>query len=195
MKQVALNSNSADYSQLSDEELLAEASGSDGGERISVLISRYKSLVLSMARRYSDCADYGELVSDGLDAVVNAVNKYSADKGSFAAFVKVCIGNRMMNTVNAAVRRGSRLTDDSELSNVADFRPSPEEMYIIREELTTLSAEMNRILTELERRCLDGVVLGYSYDEIAKRLGIENKAVDNAVARARAKLRALFPDF
>lgn len=190
MKQVA-----TDYSQLSDEELLADASAADGSERLSVIISRYKSLVLSMARRYSASADYGELVSDGLDAVVNAVNRYSADKGSFAAFVKVCVSNRMMNTVNAAVRRESRLTDDSELVNVADTRPSPEEMYIIKEELTTLNTQMNRILTELERRCLDGVVLGYSYDEIAQKLGIENKAVDNAVARARAKLRAVFPDF
>ncbi|MGN0649987.1 MAG: sigma-70 family RNA polymerase sigma factor [Oscillospiraceae bacterium] len=189
------NSNCTDYSQLSDEELLADYSAAGGSERLSVIISRYKSLVLSMARRYSSSADYGELVSDGLDALVNAVNKYSADKGSFAAFVKVCVGNRMINTVDAAIRRESRLTDDSELINLADNRPSPEELTILKEELTTLNTEMNRILTELERRCLDGVVLGYSYDEIAKKLGIENKAVDNAVARARAKLRAMFPDF
>lgn len=192
---MALNSNFADYSQLTDEELLAEDSVADSGERVSVIISRYKSLVLSLARKYSSCADYGELVSDGLDALCNAVNKYSAEKGTFAAFVKVCVNNRMMNTVDAASRRDSRLTDESELSNVADSRPTPEELCIIKEELTSLSAAMNRILTEMERRCLDGVVLGYSYDEIAQKLGIEGKAVDNAVARARAKLRAVFPDF
>lgn len=192
---VKLVSVSTDYSRFSDEELLADSSAEDIKEKISEIISRYKSLVLSMAKHYSSSADYSELVSDGMDALLGAVSRYSAEKGCFAAFVKVCINNRMINTVNAAARREGRLTDENELANVADNRPSPEEMYIIKESISMLNTQMNRILTDLERKCLDGVVLGYSYDEIAKKLGTDGKAVDNAVTRARSKLRKVFPDF
>ena len=52
-------------------------------------------------------------------------------------------------------------------------------------------------MLELSNGCICCSLSGSFVDgiaEIAERLGTEKKAVDNAVARARAKLRAVFPE-
>ncbi len=184
-----------DYSMLSDEQLADGGISADSSERVAELLSRYNNLVFAMARKYSDNADYEELVSDGLDALLNAISHYDAQRGSFAGFAAVCISNRMKNTADRAMRRAARLAEESELDAIKDTSPSPEELVLIKESTDEMSTRMKDLLTPLEHRCLDGVILGRSYTDIAERLGIDRKAVDNAVSRARAKLKAVFPDY
>jgi len=183
----------ADYSSMSDEQLAHAGLTADGES--AELISRYSALVFSTAAKYSAGADYEELVSDGMEALLNAISRFDESKGSFSAFASVCITNRMKNTVDRAVRRAARLDSDAELETLTDTAPTPEELVILRESTNEMSVQMRHLLSPLEKRCLDGVILGLSYSEISERLGIEKKSVDNAVARARAKLRAVFPDF
>lgn len=185
----------SDYSMFSDEQLAQESDLSGGSERIAELISRYSGLVFAAARRYSSVADYEELVSDGLDALLNAISCYDGTRGSFAAFASVCISNRMKNTAEKAVRRSSKLADEGEVDLLQDTVPSPEEIVIMKENASEMSLRMREVLTPMELRCLQGVILGHSYGEIAERIGVGRKAVDNAVARARAKLRSVFPDY
>ena len=51
---------------------------------------------------------------------------------------------------------------------------------------------MERQLTERERGVLTAYMTGMSYAEIAQSLEITEKAVDNAMQRARRKLRKEF---
>lgn len=183
----------ADYGSMSDEELLSGAA--DDSERVTELISRYTGVVFAQARRYSAGADYEELVSDGLDALLNAVSAFEPSRGSFAAFAGMCVSNRMKNTLDRTSRRRARLADEDSLEGVQDSAPTPEERVIIRESTAEMNSLIRSRLTDMERRCLEGVIMGYSYAEIAERTGFEKKSVDNAVARARAKLKPFFRDF
>lgn len=178
---------------MSDEQLAYAGLTADGES--AELISRYSALVFSTAAKYAASADYEELVSDGMEALLNAISHFDQSKGSFSAFASVCITNRMKNTVDRAVRRASRLDSDADLETLTDTSPTPEELVILRESTNEMSVQMRLLLTPLEKRCLDGVILGLSYSEISQRLDIEKKSVDNAVARARAKLKAVFSDF
>ncbi len=185
----------ADLSLMTDEQLASVGFSADGSKKIAELISRYSSMVFSTAAQFSTSADYEELVSDGMDALLNAISHYDPQKGSFSAFAGVCVSNRMKNTADKAARRAAKLVSESELETLTAPEPTPEEMVIIKENTSEMSEQMKQLLTPLERRCLDGVILGHSYTEIAEKLEVEKKTVDNAVARARAKLRAVFPDF
>lgn len=185
----------ADLSLMTDEQLASVGFSADGSKKIAELISRYSSMVFSMAAQFSASADYEELVSDGMDALLNAISHYEPQKGSFSVFAGVCVSNRMKNTADKAARRSAKLASEAELETLTAPEPTPEEMVIIKENTSEMSEQMKLLLTPLERRCLDGVILGHGYAEIAEKLGVEKKTVDNAVARARSKLRAVFPDF
>lgn len=182
----------ADFSHMSDEQLASCASSTEGGEAVAEIVSRYTGLVLALAGKYSSSADYEELVSDGLDALLAALPKYSPEKGSFSAFASVCVSNRMKNTVQRASRRNERLSElDDE--DIPDSAPTPEELVISRESADEMTERMKTLLSPLELSCIEGVILGMPYSEIAERLSVSAKSVDNAVTRARAKLKLVFP--
>ena len=160
------------------------------------LISANMNIVFSCAKKYSGSADYDELVSDGMEGLLRAVQNYDSAKGGFAAFAAVCIKNRMRNTVKRAMRRNAAMSDNSpeEMEAIADPAPTPEEIVIARENRSSLLEVLHNELTELELRCLEGAALGFTYDEIAERVGSDRKSVDNELCRARNKLRRFYMD-
>ena len=184
----------SDYSAMSDKELLQNDPPDSGN--IAELISRYMKTVLSYAKKYSGFADYEELVSDGMEGLLSAVRGYDEEKGEFSAFAKVCIENRLRNTAKRSLKRTSLFADsDPEaLNDIADPAPTPEEIVIAREDSREILERIAAELTPLETRCIRGAVMGLSYDEIAVSLNIDKKAVDNALSRARAKLRKQHKD-
>ncbi|MBD5128862.1 MAG: sigma-70 family RNA polymerase sigma factor [Ruminococcaceae bacterium] len=184
----------SDYSALSDKELIRNDPPDSG--KIAELISRYMKTVFSCAKRYSGAADYEELVSDGMEGLLSAVRGYDEEKGEFSAFAKVCIENRLRNTAKRSLKRTSLFADsDPEaLNDIADPAPTPEEIVIAREDSREILERIAAELTPLETRCIRGAVMGLSYDEIAVSLNIDKKAVDNALSRARAKLRKQHKD-
>lgn len=182
----------SDYSALSDKELLQNDPPDSG--KLAELISRYMKMVFAGARRYSGAADYEELVSDGMEGLLSAVRNYSVEKGEFASFASVCVENRLRSTTKRSRRRISLLADSDpeKLEDIADPAPTPEEVVIAKENSEEVMRRIKAELTELELRCIQGAAFGLSYDEIAKRLNIDKKSVDNALSRARAKLRRCY---
>lgn len=179
----------ADYSSLTDKELLCNDPPDSG--KVAELISRYMKTVFACAKRYSDAADYEELVSDGMEGLLAAVRGYDAEKGEFAAFAAVCVENRLRNTAKRALKRAALLDDPENLERIADPAPTPEEAFIAREHSEEVMERIRTQLTELEEQCIRGVIMGLSYDEIARRFGIEKRRL-TTLFRARAKLRRYY---
>lgn len=191
----------SDISKFSDKELLAPCgldltAGFSENERIAELISRYMKTVFAYAAKYKSFADYEELVSDGMQSLLKAIRSYDPSKGEFSGFAGVCIENGMRNTAKRSTVRSSRISDSEnsleELDKVPDPSPTPEDIVIQREDEAYFFSNLRTKLSELELRCIEGVIMGLSYDDIAEYLDIEKKSVDNALTRARAKLRRLY---
>lgn len=188
---------SVDYSAFSDEELIKsfEERLTDSG-RITELVSRYMKTVFFYAAKYSAFADYEELASDGMQGLLDAMAGYDPSKGKFSTFAGVCISNRMKNASKRSVNRSAHISDSDasleQLERMPDPSPSPEDVIIRREDDMVFFESLKRELSELELHCIDGVIMGLSYENIAAMLGVDKKAVDNALTRARAKLRRLY---
>lgn len=185
------------YSRMTDRELLEniETNAADS-EILAELISRHMKAVFAAAARYSGSADREELVSDGMQGLLAAISSYDGAKGEFSTYLSACLENRLKNTAKRSQRRKNQLSDNDpeELERIADTKPTPEEIVIDRENRAAVLENMRTELTSLEFRCMEGLIMGLSYEETAKRLGIDRKAVDNAVTRARAKLRKFYKD-
>ena len=104
----------------------------------------------------------------------------------------VYCSNRMKNAVDRAKRRNERLEELAD-EDIPDSSPTPEELVIGRESADEITRCMRSLLSPLELGCIEGVILGMPYSEIAEKLSVSAKSVDNAVTRARAKLKLVFP--
>ena len=69
---------------------------------------------------------------------------------------------------------------------------SPEKIVLDREFLGEIFSEISENLSELERSVIGLYLSGASYADITRSLGIDRKAVDNALSRVRRRLRKKF---
>ena len=67
---------------------------------------------------------------------------------------------------------------------------TPESIYINKEFFSELWHAVNNILSETERKVFSLYIQGMSYREIASKCGISEKTTDNAIQRAKNKIRA-----
>lgn len=86
------------------------------------------------------------------------------------------------------MRSPDRENGQSLEDGVSDDTYVPEKVFMERETFT----ELRKILTDREYDVLYLFMAEMSYKDIAARLGISVKAVDNAIQRIRKKLRSIY---
>jgi RNA polymerase sporulation-specific sigma factor len=182
------------FENISDE-VLAEKAHTDKAA-VTELVSRYLPTVEIIANKISPAA-FEDLRQEGLMALLKAIQSYrSGLKASFSTYASVCIRNRMLSTLKKNSLSGaadiSEIPDD-ELSELTSLGV-PEDIVIESEETWELSEIVFSVLSETERRVFELYLAGMSYEMIGARLGMKVKAVDNAMQRARHKLKSLLGD-
>lgn len=148
------------------------------------LIYRYFPLIKSKASALCpDSSAYDDLIQEGTLGLLSAVKNFNGENGAgFSSYVYTCIVNRM-KTAAAKLRGHIESGTDSEAEPSSNL--TPESIIVQRE----LFEEFEELLSETERRILLLYISGQTYDEISEKLGISRKSAQNAVGRARAKLR------
>ncbi len=197
------------YEKLSDEQLVKMArEGAEEAE--NELLERYKYVVRQKAASYfMASADNDDLIQEGMIGVFKAMQNYDAAKGaSFATFANMCIKRQMISAVKSASCKKHRpLNNSISLSNPlseenesggtlgeiieSDSSTDPESRFLFIEEMKLIEDDGNALFTDLEREAWNMYLDGHSYKEIAEKLDRTNKAVDNAIRRAKNKLANL----
>ena len=183
-------SNFADFS---DEQLVSAFRGGDerAGEQLRV---RDKNKVLAVARRFFIVGgDTEDLVQEGMCGLYSAMTGYGGGV-SFDSYAHACIKNRIIDAVkrahnnkNCALNGSSPLAEDGE--GVAGGGFSPEEILIGTEAADELDGVMKNTLSALEYGALRMYIDGAATGEISAALGISYKQTDNALVRAKHKMR------
>ena len=178
---------------LKDEELIKLYR--DGNEdAIDIIFERYKYLVRKKAKAmYIAGGDNDDLIQEGMIGLLGSVYGYDPDEGvRFETFATVCISNRIKSAVRNQLRskhmplNGYVDIDDVEIS---DDMSDPQTMIIMQERFEDLSESIEKKLTDLEKDVLRLHIGGHNYSSIAEMLSISVKSVDNALQRARKKLK------
>jgi RNA polymerase sporulation-specific sigma factor len=84
--------------------------------------------------------------------------------------------------------------DDEEAADVLSDEETPESIYFYKEFFSKLWKAICSVLSLTELNVLTLCVQGMSYKDAAAKLDMTEKAVDNAMQRARRKIRALMHD-
>lgn len=176
----------------------------DQPQAFEILLERYRGAVVSMANGFAaSAADAEDYAQEGMLGLLAAVTAYSQEQtAGFRTFAAVCIRNRMRNFSKKEYtdKRKTAILPDVSLDDpensvaetLADQADTPEQIVLEKEHTSELYAQVADVLSKQEREIFWLSVSGLSYDEIAKRLQISAKSVDNAIQRARRKLRAVW---
>lgn len=182
------------YEIYSDEELVRFFNSGES-KCFSVIASRYTDKIRYIIRSVADTEKYGEEIEDLMQeayiALYSAVKVYDFSSASFSTFASVCI----KRSIISAVRRDSRkkriprhlLTtlDESDTS----FSDNPELQFIDKENYEVFSDKLKSVLSSFEYSVLSSYLLTGDYVKTAVALGVDKKAVNNALFRARDKIR------
>ncbi len=163
---------------------------------LAQLMGTYLPLIQRKAVQSKGCGlEYDDIVQEGLIGLFNAVKNYNpAQCSSFSAFAQSCINNSVTSALRAARRRKHvPLNDFTALDTLDDSRlpasPSAEEIAIAREQCALLETNIEKNLSDFERAVLRLNLRGYNNRSAAAELGASVKSVENALTRARRKLR------
>lgn len=167
-------------------------------ENASFLINSFLPYISRRASRFKTAGMLKEdLIQEGLIGLLDAIEGFDENKGSsFEAYAVTCINNRIYSVLRDSTRKKNiplneylSLSDESESYPGLPFAPSPEELVVWREEINRIYSMIKDKLSVAEKKVLSLYLQGYSYTAIAELLSIPVKSVDNALQRARKKLK------
>lgn len=176
------------------------------------LLSKYKNFVRSKARSYFLIgADHEDIVQEGMIGLYKAIRDYRSDKlSSFRAFAELCITRQIITAIKTATRQkhiplnsyvslNKPLYDEESDRTLMDVivegkLSNPEDLIISQEDLDSIHAKINEVLSNLEQEVLNLYLDGKSYQEIAVYLNRHVKSIDNALQRVKRKLERYLED-
>ena len=134
--------------------------------------------------------------------LIKAIRSFSPEKGaSFHTFALLCIDRNIISAVRMSLS-AKRIPPSSLLyidqsdddspdaeSLLYDRKPNPEDAIISKDTVERINARLSGLLSKTEFEVFELYLKGCSYDTIAERLSISRKSVDNAVCRAKGKLK------
>lgn len=184
---------SAESSAFAENDLLSQE---DGIENLAELYVQFLPLVKSRAAFYaSDPSEYEDFVQEASIGFLDAVKSFDSGRSKFPAFAKICIDRKLIGCLRHASRKGcvpkSAFVNSEEFDNdyIKDTSPDPAKLVIDEDKYLRLLECIEKSLSDFEYGVFRLYVSGFSYDEISECLNVSQKSVDNAVQRARLKLK------
>lgn len=202
----------SDYEQYTDDELIDRLRRGEASI-MEYIFDKYKNLVRSKAKSmFILGADNEDLIQEGMIGLFKAVRDYDMGRdASFYTFAELCVSRQMYTAVQASKRQkhlplntyvsldSGKTADDGDereemklkelLADKAEL--SPEELFLDKERVAYLQKAIEEELSEFEHQVLDLYLTGMSYGQVAKVLGRDEKATDNALQRLKAKIRKM----
>jgi RNA polymerase sporulation-specific sigma factor len=193
--------------ELEDLQLVLRARNGDT-RSMDVLIRRYTGFVRLKASSYFLVGgDSEDLIQEGLIGLYKAVRDFRSDKEtSFRSFAELCITRQIITAIKTATRfkhaplntyvsfsqtpAGQESEGDCTLGDAlpGSSVDEPSIMVISTEELQSLVFCLGTGLSKLESDALRLYLEGSSYEEMAERLGVDTKTIDNALQRVKRKI-------
>jgi RNA polymerase sporulation-specific sigma factor len=198
------------YPGLPDEDVVDRARMGDA-RAAETLFARYRSLIEKQARTYFVAgADHDDVVQEGMMGLWKAIRDFNSDRlPKFAPFAELCVTRQIITAVKTATRHKhgplngyvslNRSLEEDGGNTLLDFVADPHsvnpEELMLKPKFPKLVPEALRSeLTRLEMLVISLYLDSKTYDEIAHELICGTKAVDNALQRAKKKIKRLMMD-
>ena len=196
------------YKKMTDETLIEEAVTKQNNMALDCLMNRYKDIVNMKANKfYMAGSEKEDIIQEGYIGLYKAVKSCNGQKqNAFNSFADMCIERQLITAVknsnrqkhiplNSSLSLNATAYDDEGESNttimeIIDIdRQSEDPLEIItkKEYYNAVEENIDKNLSEFEKKVLKFYKNGESYANIAKKLNTKVKSVDTAIQRIRKK--------
>jgi RNA polymerase sigma factor (sigma-70 family) len=145
--------------------------------------------------------------------IVDAIKSFDETKGRFESLCFLSIKNEILQVLtksrnyknlalNDSFSLNAKLPGDENKKEILDFIKSeqsfsheaiefidPEKQLMMKEEINDFRQFLHNKCSKRERTCYILTRQGYSYDEVAEKLGLRKKQVDNALVFMKQKIK------
>lgn len=195
------------FSDKEENEIVAIAKSGDKGA-LTYLFRKYHSIIRSIASNYFFMgSDQEDVLQEGMFGFYKAIRDFDENKCvCFIQFARLCVSRQIMATAKKAsgpkhrplnyyISLDKYIYDEYDgnktmfdiISDGKVFEPDKEVIYY------ELSQDLKKVIREklsnFERKVVALHLESESYEKIAEVLNCEIKSVDNALQRARKKIR------
>jgi len=194
-----MENNLIEYEKLSDEEVVSLAQNGDE-KAVSFIFEKYSSYVRRIARPFFLLGgDAEDVAQEGMIGLFKAITSFN-NKSGFKSYVFTCVKNRIISAIrksnsnkNLPLNAYISLTGytDNDLDKSSIFigeSEDPETLFINLERSKEFKERIDGVLSKYENTIMTLYLQGYSYSEIAEKLGKNSKSIDNAMQRIRKKI-------
>ncbi len=174
-----------------------------------IIYEKYKYIIDITIRKYAltglkNGFEYQDLYQEALVGFSDALCRYQEEKNtSLATFITLCVDRHLQNVLRKASRIKNRVVLESlSLDHVYEEYDVPLKDFISdnskhdplntiskEEEFDKLLADIQDSLAPNEKEVYDLLILGKSYQEIAKSLNKTPKQIDNTIQRLKTKIK------
>ena len=180
-------------------------------EASDLLYEKYKYIVDIVFNKYRKSAyylsvDLKELKQEAMVGFSDALVSYDQNKGvNLPTFISVCVERKVRNYVRKAETVKSRIIkstysldawygeeDCVPLSaRLGSSLSDPQVTLEADENIKDLTESINELLSKSEKEVYELIINDFSYEDIARILNKDIKAIYNTAARLRAKIKSI----
>lgn len=179
-----------EFKDITDSELLMLYKLEKNNEALSILFSRYQSLILYRIRHFGFKAEeFEDLAQECMIGLYRAILAYKPDKSSFKIFSQLCIDRMLISILRKRNSVSSVPVDafDEYDENIYEGNSNPQVILEELDDFENLLKSTKKVLSKFEYEVLMNSFRGLSYQEIAEKMGTTAKSIDNAIQRIRKK--------
>ncbi|TWH46587.1 sigma-70 family RNA polymerase sigma factor [Sporomusa sp. KB1] len=187
-----------------------DSDGCVNNEEFEKIARQYNKVILRYLKTYYlPGGDYHDMYQWGLIGLYKAVRHFDEQRGkSFRLIAELTIKNTIKSAVTMYNRKKHCFLNEAislhggpdspgiSLEAVfIDTKQTDPAVLIIEEEMVErIEDELEHSLSCMEKQVIDLYIAGYKQREIAKKLNVQEKVIDNAIQRVRSKMSLKLKD-
>ena len=190
-----MSNNVNSFNLLSDNDLakLVKDGNNTAFEELSF---RYLGIINHIARKFSvEGYEHNDFVQEGLLGLLFSCRTFDCNSpATFKSYMSLIVERRFISIIRKS--NAQKIIPASNIVNIdefgdafEDFTQNPEEIMLCKEYYKSLINKLKSMLSKSEFDVLMLYSQGLSYKQISQKLSISEKSADNALSRARKKIR------
>lgn len=133
-----------------------------------------------------------DFVQEALLGVLSAIHSYDSSRGAgFMTFASRCALNRVLTFSKRTSSHAIPVVSLEDTPFAVETSSEPEAQLVADESYKKFIVSVRDALTKTELKVLNCYLKGFSYEKISLETGLSQKSVDNALFRARKKIKAM----